>query len=123
MRTPTTTGNGRSDTGRTRSSEPGPSSLWRATRPVADAASACSAAFALLSYAAGNTIAGLKGEELDSGPLKPPNAGFVDLLAENGMDGHNPDLGLLQKQAAQAYTAFLQTAADALREAALTPAR
>ncbi|MEE1838392.1 hypothetical protein ACIODX_38030 [Streptomyces sp. NPDC088190] len=94
-----------------------------ATRPVADAATACSAAFALLSYAAGNTIAGLKGEELDSGPLKPPNAGFVDLLAENGMDGHNPDLELLRKQAAQAYTTFLQTAADALGETALTPAR
>lgn len=94
-----------------------------ATRPVAAAATACSAACALLSHAAGNTIAGLKGEALDSGPLTPPNAGFVDLLAENGMDGNNPDLELLRKQAAQAYTAFLQTAADALGETALTPSR
>ncbi|MFJ2788738.1 MULTISPECIES: hypothetical protein [unclassified Streptomyces] len=102
---------------------PGAGLALEATHPVADAATACTAAFALLGHAAGNTIACLKGEALDADPLTPPNAGFVDMLAENGMDGHNPDLDLLRKQAAHVYTAFLQTAADALGESALTPSR
>ncbi|MFG2563053.1 hypothetical protein [Streptomyces sp. NPDC048496] len=92
-----------------------------ATRPVADAALKVTERFTLLSGATRRAIEALKGQGLDTGPLSPPLPGYIELLAEEGLDPEAPDLGVLQDRAQDAYKAFLRTAADAVGENGLLP--
>ncbi|MEU2294092.1 hypothetical protein [Streptomyces bacillaris] len=87
-----------------------------ATRPVAEAALEVTARFVLLSGATRRTFEALMGQGLDTGPITPPRPGYVDMLAEDGLDPETPDLDVLQDRAREAYNAFLRTAADAVGE-------
>ncbi|WP_329296162.1 hypothetical protein [Streptomyces sp. NBC_01455] len=88
---------------------------------MADAALEVTERFILLSGATGRAIEALKGQALDGGPITPPRSGYVELLAEYGLDPEVPDLGVLQDRARNAYKAFLRTAADAVGENGLLP--
>ncbi|GGP56291.1 hypothetical protein [Streptomyces sindenensis] len=87
-----------------------------ATRPVADAAQEVAKRCVLLSRATGRAIAANMGQDLDTGPLTPPSPGYIELLAEDGLDPETPDLDRLQSEARDAYNAFLRTAAHDLGE-------
>ncbi|MER6237703.1 hypothetical protein ABT185_16815 [Streptomyces clavifer] len=90
-----------------------------ASRPVSDAALEVTKWCALLSRATGLSIAALKGEDLDGGPLAPPRPGYVQLLTTEGFDPQEPDLALLQSQVRDVYDAFLGVAAADLGERGL----
>ncbi|MBT2404578.1 MULTISPECIES: hypothetical protein [unclassified Streptomyces] len=92
-----------------------------ATRPVADAALEVTEKCTLLSGATRHAIEALKGQALDTGPITPPLPGYIELLAEAGLDPAAPDLHVLQGRAQDAYKAFLRTAADAVGENGLLP--
>ncbi|MGW2109084.1 hypothetical protein [Streptomyces sp. NPDC001948] len=92
-----------------------------ATRPVADAALEVTKRFVVLSGATRRAIEALKGQGLDGGPITPPRPGYVELLADDGLDPEMPDLDVLQDRARDAYKAFLRTAADTVGENGLLP--
>jgi hypothetical protein len=92
-----------------------------ATRPVAEAALEMSESFALLSAATRRTIEGIRGEALDKGPITPPLPGYIEALAQGGVDHETPDLKVLREQAQEAYKAYLRTTADAIGEKSLLP--
>ncbi|MFC9654199.1 MULTISPECIES: hypothetical protein [unclassified Streptomyces] len=87
-----------------------------ATPSVAEAALEVTKRFTLLSHATGSAIEALKGQALDTGPRKPPLPGYAELLREDGFDPEAPDLERMQKQARDAYRAFLRIAADSIGE-------